>query len=150
MATHLLRLLSLACLIGLSMNAMAGGSANLQMQVTVLGSCSFVTSGDIILDFGALSHGDRTRQTQVPITCSNGTEFNARLSDGLYPSGTQRQMMLRTGTAKLPYDITVSPSRGVSQGGQINLQLSATVRESDYSNRPLGSYTDTVVLSVNP
>ncbi|WP_034619523.1 MULTISPECIES: spore coat protein U domain-containing protein [Chitinibacter] len=150
MATRIYRLLATFLLCALSTFTQAAATSQLQLQITVLGSCSFVTGEDLVMDFGELGHGDRTLQSSVPVTCTSGTEFYVRLSDGLYPSGTQRQMAARNGNARLPYAITVSPSSGISQGSVIDLQLKATVLEADYATRPIGTYTDTVVLSVNP
>jgi spore coat protein U-like protein len=149
MATHFNRLLA-ALLITTAAYSHAAATSSLQLQITILGSCSFVTADDLVMDFGALSDGDHTINARVPISCTNGTDFYVRLSDGLYPSGTQRNMALRNGTARLPYSLSISPTTGISQGTTVELQLSATVREVDYANKPVGRYTDTVVLTVNP
>lgn len=149
MATHFHRLLA-ALLIATSAYSHAAATNSLQVQITILGSCSFVTADDLVMDFGALSDGDRTINARVPISCTNGTDFYVRLSEGLYPSGTQRQMAIRNGTARLPYSLSISPTTGISQGSTVELQLSATVREVDYANKPVGRYSDTVVLTVNP
>lgn len=141
----------LAALLCLMLNtAWAGSSSSLQMHILVLGGCNFVTWGDLLMDFGTLGSGDQTITAIAPISCSNGTQFTVTLDQGLHANGTQRQMGQQGGSGRLPYTLTASPSSGLSNGQNINIELLARVRQSDYQAVPVGQYSDTVILRVDP
>jgi len=122
----------------------------MNMRIWVQGGCSFVNTGDLVMNFGELSQGDKTITASTPIFCSNGTHFNVRLSNGLNPNGQQRQLAQKNGPGRLPYSLTASPMSGQSTGSNIDIVLTAAVKQIDYQNQPIGQYSDTVVLTVEP
>ena len=149
MAKNLLRLLISCCTLLLSSTVFASGSM-MNVRVWVQGGCSFVTSGDLIMNFGDLIQGDATITVTTPISCSNGTQFHIKLSNGLNANGQQRQMAQQNGSGRLPYSLNAMPESGVSTGNKIDIQLTAKVSQADYQNRPIGQYSDTVTLTVEP
>ena len=51
----------------------------------------------------------------------------------------------------LPYTLSYNPSSGsVPKNTDRNLNISGTVRGTDYQNAYAGNYSDTVILSINP
>ena len=133
----------------LSPSVLASGST-MNVRIWVQGGCSFVTSGDLIMNFGNLSQGDVTITATTPISCSNGTQFHISLSNGLNPNGQQRQMAQQNGSGRLPYTLTATPESGQSTGSNVDILLTAKVVQADYQNRPIGQYSDTVTLTVEP
>jgi spore coat protein U-like protein len=149
MAKNLLRLLIGASALWLANSAFASG-ATMNLRIWVQGGCAFVNSGDVLMNFGDLSQGDKTITATTPIFCSNGTQFNVRLNDGLNPNGQQRQMAQNNGTGRLPYSLTASPMSGQSTGIPIEILITAKVSAASYQNQPMGQYSDTVILTVEP
>lgn len=149
MAKNLLRFLIGYGALALCNVALASGST-MNVKIWVQGGCSFVTTGDVIMNFGNLSQGDATITATTPITCSNGTQFHIKLNNGLNPSGQQRQMAQKNGTGRLPYLLTATPESGQSTGSNVDILLTAKVKQADYQNRPIGEYSDTVILTVEP
>ncbi|MBE9608169.1 spore coat protein U domain-containing protein [Chitinilyticum piscinae] len=150
MAARTHRLLSALLLGSLALPLHAAATAGLHMHILVLGGCTFLTPDHLVMDFGALNGGDRSISAVAPVNCTSGTRFTVRLSDGLYPAGTQRQMAQQNGSGRLPYTLVADPQSGLGNGGNIDIRLTATVRQADYANRPVGAYSDTVVLTVDP
>ncbi|WP_028452533.1 spore coat protein U domain-containing protein [Chitinilyticum aquatile] len=144
------RLLTALLLSTAACQVLAASTTSLQMHIQVLDNCAFVTSDTLVMDFGQLQEGDRSISAQVPITCSKGTFFQVRLNDGLNPEGTKRQMAQQNGAGRLPYALVAEPSSGLSTGSDIDIRLTATVKHSDYATRPVGRYSDTVVMTVDP
>lgn len=148
MAKSLFRFL-ISCSVLLSSVAFASGGT-MNVRIWVQGGCSFVNSGDLIMNFGNLSQGDVTITATTPISCSNGTQFHIKLSKGMNANGEQRQMAQQNGSGRLPYSLTATPESGHSTGSNVDILLTAKVRQTDYQNRPIGQYSDTVILTVEP
>ncbi len=149
MAKNFLRLLIGASALWLASGAFASGGT-MNLRIWVQGGCTFVNSGDLVMNFGDLSQGDKTITATTPIFCSNGTQFKVRLNDGLNPNGQQRQMAQNNGTGRLPYSLSASPMSGQSIGNPIDILLTAKVSATAYQNQPMGQYSDTVILTVEP
>lgn len=148
MAKNLLRLLICCSLLLQSMVLASGSTMNIRIYVE--GGCSFINTSNLIMNFGELSQGNKTITGTAPVFCTNGTQFTVRLSEGLHASGQQRQLAQTNGSGRLPYSLTASPTSGQSTGNIIDILLTATVKETDYQNLPIGAYSDTVVLTVDP
>jgi spore coat protein U-like protein len=149
MATSVHRLL-IATLVALASVQGLASSSMMEVKVYVAGGCTFVSGSDVVMNFGDLTHGDRTISATIPITCTNGTQFHISLDNGLNPNGTQRQMAQNSGSGRLPYSLSASPEMGQSTGSDINITLEAGVKQSDYQSRPVGTYSDTVIMTVDP
>jgi spore coat protein U-like protein len=59
-------------------------------------------------------------------------------------------MAQKNGAGRLPYSLTATPESGHSTGSNVDILLTAQVRQADYQNRPIGEYSDTVILTVEP
>jgi spore coat protein U-like protein len=127
-----------------------GSGSQMHVRVWVQATCNIVTPGDVVLDFGALSNGNRSVNANVPINCIKGTQFSVVLNQGLHFANGSRRMAQQGGAARLPYTLLAAPASGLSNGSEFNVKLTASVRESDYQSLPLGQYQDTVVMQVNP
>lgn len=150
MAKNLNRLLVLILSAMLSSAAWAGSSSTLQMHILVLGGCTFKNWGDVTMDFGNLSGGDKSISTNVPVNCSVGSNFKVTLDNGLYANGAQRRLAQKNGLGRVPYSLTASPDSGTGNGRDLDIKLTATATQNDYQASPIGQYSDTVVMTIEP
>lgn len=128
----------------------AGSSSTLQMHILVLGGCNFKNWGDVTMDFGNLSGGDKSISTRVPVNCSVGSNFKISLDNGLYANGTQRRLAQKNGTGRIPYALIATPDSGTGNGRDFDINLTASIAQADYQASPIGQYSDTVVMTIEP
>jgi spore coat protein U-like protein len=140
----------LVVLTTLIFNTSHAASNMMNVRIWVLSACRFETNGDLIKNFGNLNNADVTIKNVVPIHCTNGTNFRITLNQGLHANGQQRQMAQLNGSARLPYSLIASPEQGVGTGDRIDILLTGLVKKSDFQNRPVGNYADTVLLTIEP
>ncbi|MCB5196855.1 spore coat protein U domain-containing protein [Deefgea salmonis] len=151
MAQYNLRFLAaLGLALTLSMPSLASSGGSMRVRIFVESACKFINSNAINMDFGDLAHGNRSINASTQINCVNGTPFKLQLNEGLYAINSQRRMKHATQAAWLPYGLSVSPATGTGNGQNINVALTATVKEIDYQSKPIGHYNDVVILTINP
>lgn len=133
--------------------AMAAGNANVGASGTVIASCGFTTAGSVAfgnLDpaSGAAATGSVTQPTWW---CTNGTTAAITDDDGLQESGVNGNRMIKGAGEWIPYSFTYTASgSGLGKGNPIAMDIAASIANADYINAPVGAYTDTVVLTINP
>ena len=138
----------------------AGGTDIYTVSAVVLSknSCIFSTT-TAILNFGILdtaNSNDVTPSTSFNFIChgaSNPATFSMDQDYGLYKTGPgANRMRHATNTTKfLNYTLTLNPSSGTVPKNQAQtLTVSGKVLATDYQNAYAGSYSDTVVISLNP
>jgi spore coat protein U-like protein len=120
--------------------------------------CKFNTSASNI-DFGNLDPAnpvDKTVNTTITFRCG-GSAPNATFlisdDDGLYETGSNANRMRHsTNSAEyLPYTLTLSPVSGtVPKNSDQTLTITGKVKGSDYEDAIAGSFSDSVVISINP
>ncbi|QLG89478.1 spore coat protein U domain-containing protein [Chitinibacter bivalviorum] len=150
MAKNLHRLLVLLLSAMLSSVAWAGSSSTLQLHILVLGGCNFKNWGDVTMDFGNLAGGDKSISTRVPVNCSTGSNFKVTLDNGLHANGTQRRLAQKNGAGRVPYSLIATPDSGTGSGRDFEINLTATVTQNDYQASPIGQYSDTVIMTIEP
>lgn len=123
-------------------------------------NCKF-NSATSTLDFGNLDPAtpvDKTVTTSITFVC-NGSAANATYSitdnDGSYETGQNASRMLNTTFPSppkyLPYSLTYNPQTNTVPKGVVQtLTISGTVLENDFKDAYVGSYSDTVVLTLLP
>lgn len=140
--------------------AFAAGTNTLSVTATVLSKniCMFSTASST-LNFGSLDPA-----TPVDVTVSTTFDFRCMGSnpiasyvisddDGLYETAPNANRMRHTTvfTEYLPYNLTLSPTSGtIPKGVWTSLTVTGTVFGVDYQNAYVGSYADTVVISIVP
>jgi len=133
--------------------------ATISVSATVLSNnnCKFSTA-NATLNFGTLDPANTTDVTAtatISVRCG-GKEPTATFfiadDDGLYETGPNQNRMRHTTLAEyLPYSFSVSPqSATVPKNVNTPITISGTIKASDYQNAYVGSYTDTVVLTLTP
>lgn len=138
----------------------AAGNTMVLVSATVLSksNCKF-NAATAALNFGNLDPAtpvDKTVTTSITFVC-NGSAANATFSitdnDGLYETGLNANRMRNTTvtTEYLPYGLTYNPQTStVPKGVNQTLTISGTVLGVDYQDAYVGSYSDTVVLTIAP
>lgn len=135
-------------------------SSTITVSAVVLSKsvCKF-SSNAAALDFGMLDPGnavDVTTSTSLEFRCMGSSPTATYVvtdDDGMHDTGPNANRMRHLSVAGqyLPYSMTVSPDSGtVPKGEYRTLTISGTVRGPDYRNAVSGSYSDTVVITINP
>ncbi|MGD0276971.1 MAG: spore coat protein U domain-containing protein [Syntrophales bacterium] len=115
-------------------------------------SCTFGSHAQTV-PFGTLdpsSSANATATVTVTIRCtgSNST-WTLTSNNGLHYSGTTRRMQnTNVSTQYLPYSLTFSPTTG--NKATTSTTGSGTILNSDYINAYVGSYSDTVTITISP
>ena len=146
-------------ILGLNSTVLADSQV-VSVTATVLSKnqCKF-RSKTAALSFGELHPSepeDRTVATSITFRCvgsASQATFAITDDDGLYKTGLDaNQMRHATDTAEyLPYTLTLTPTSGtVPKNTDQTLIISGTVKGEDYQNALMGSYSDTVVISIEP
>ncbi|ABA89301.1 sigma-fimbria adhesin, putative [Syntrophotalea carbinolica DSM 2380] len=128
--------------------AMAADTADLDVTATVISSCS-MTGGT--LAFGNLDPTNAVEvtasSTAVTVTCTNGTAYTLSGDDGDHAVAGQKY--LDNGTSTIPYSVSI-PAGGTGTGAAVGVTIDGTIAANSYNTATAGTYTDTILLSVNP
>lgn len=139
----------------------AADSNIVSVTATVIsrGNCTFC-SKTATLDFGSLDPGspiDKSASTTIIYRCqaqgNSPITFAITDDDGLYEAGPDAPRMRHTTqpTEYLPYSLVLSPTSGtVPKTKEFPLTVTGTVRGVDYQDARIGSYSDRVVVSIEP
>jgi len=138
----------------------AASSATVTVSATVLSksNCKF-SSASAALSFGNLDPGslaDVTVTATIGFRCIGSAPLATFLitdDDGMneiVPDGN-RMAHGSLPAVFLPYEMTLSPTTAtVPKNAPQVLTLTGTARWADYRSAPAGSYSDTVVVSIDP
>lgn len=136
------------------------GNNTVSVTATVLSksNCHFITSASS-LNFGSLdpaSSSNVISSTTITFRCG-GSAPNATFAinhdNGLYETGPGANRMQHSTvvTEYLPYTLTLSPlSNTVPKNVNQTLSISGSVKATDFQQAYVGSYADTVVISIAP
>jgi spore coat protein U-like protein len=139
---------------------MAAGPNSIDVSATVLSknNCKFNTAAS------ALNFGDLDPANPVDVTVSTAVTFVCRGSapvatffidddDGLNETGPDGNRMAHATlpATYLPYSLSLNPtSATVPKNAAQTLTINGTVLGNDYQSAFVGSYSDTVVISITP
>ncbi len=156
---NLLIILSIFILTSLSY---ASDTSTVSVTATVIsrGYCQFDTSTSA-LNFGNLDPSnpvDKNANTTIIFRCFRWFIFPVTFyigdDDGLYETGPNLNRMRHNTilTEYIPYSFNLNPTSGTIIGNWLPqpLTISGTVRGVDYENAAMGSYSDTVAISIVP
>ncbi len=108
-------------------------------------NCAFDTKNST-LDFGTLL----TKSITIDFTCRGKDQDVSYLisnNDGLYGSRLKHTTL----NEYLPYTLSLSPTSGTTKKNTtLPLTISGEISGADYLNAFIGSYSDTVVLTITP
>ena len=144
-------------LIGLPMAgaamAQGGDTRPIQVTATVKASCRFDSTPNI--NFGDLDPAaatDKSQTVQVSFKCTRGVWYNFVVERGLNYQGGKRRMKNAAGNDFIAYDIDPVFAIGRGSGFETSesLALEGRVKGADYRSAPVGTYADTVRISIQP
>lgn len=125
---------------------------------SVYSACRFTTTA-ATFSFGNLNPGtpvDVNISTTVTFRCNGNPSpwtYTITDDDGLYETGIDANRMRNTTvpTQYLPYTFSYSPTTGtVPRNTSQTLTINGTVKGIDYQYAYVGTYSDTVVLTITP
>lgn len=127
---------------------------------TVHAACVFSTTA-ATLSFGSLNPGnpvDVNVSATLTFKCAGGPPgtmwtYSVADDDGLYETGIDANRMRNTTatTQYLPYTFTYAPATGtIPRNTNQTLTINGTVKGIDYQNAYVGSYSDTIILTITP
>ncbi len=159
---NLARIALVSALLGSLSGAYASTTtANLRIQATVPGICSVVGN---TLDFGQVGFsgsGGQRPQTNINVTCTQGTPFQVGIDDGTYAQGGQRRMKNDSSNDYLAYELYKSLTgndrfgdaivsqrvNGVGKG-QTPVVVPVFGEILDGQNPVVGNYVDNATITV--
>lgn len=155
-------------LVAFAGNAVAGGTHVISVSASVTGVCKIVDATST-LAFGALNPATGGTVNAVwsggKFSCTKGTSYTITSDDGLWESasgGASNRMRLTGATGAgctnayecIRYTLTSATSgTGLGIGGganDISFAVTGQTLIADYVNASVGSYADTVTLTVSP
>lgn len=144
----------------------ATAQSNLTVNATVNASCTIDAS--TALNFGSYTLAQIQQSTTISVTCTNGTAYNVGLDAGTFAGATvtTRKMHCTGGgtctpnTDSLPYTLTSVSYAGSNWGNTAGSWVAGTGSGAAQSmvvygtiaanlTSPTGSYTDTIVATIN-
>ena len=141
--------------IGLNSVGCLADTSNMPVTATVLAVCKLNSTPT--LAFGTLDPSSGVNVTQtatVSFWCSQGTSYSISPDNGLHYDGanTTRRMKGPGASDFIAYSLSPASATGTGAGTStaLNLAFSGTVQGSSYVNATVGSYSDTVVITITP
>lgn len=127
--------------------------------VVTKGNCSF-NNNAAALAFGTLNPLDpqdisADTGDQLSITCRGGGNspmtYAITVTASEFGTPANPAMQHEANLFDLPYQLSVNPASGTtSKNFELPLVVTGMVRGDDYILAPVGTYTDTATLSINP
>lgn len=135
-------------------NAAAVDSSTLNVSATVQGVCHFssATFGMTFTDINPHDTGAKTKASTISYKCTSGTPA-ATVTFDTGASGSS--VNLSDGVNNLPVTLTwTTPTTNGSGFGTgssaITFDVTGSIAESDYANKPAATYTKAVIVAINP
>ena len=150
----------LALTPGLPAATQAAGTASVPVNASVLSknNCKFQGSSTATLAFGNVDPSSATAATAsagLVIRCVGSAAlatYALSINDGLHGSGPgARRMKHASLNVFLPYSVSVTPASGtVAKNVNVAIAVNGTVTPTNFQNANIGSYGDTLVITLNP
>lgn len=135
--------------------ASAAAKAPLGVGVNAAGNCKF-HGPPAVLAFGSLdplAGRDARARATLMFKCTRGSTWQASDDGGLHELAAGAYRMRHTVLdAHIPYRLTFTNASGTSQGANVEqtLAIDGLVRAGSYAASPVGTYTDTVTITLSP
>ncbi len=154
MKTRFLVLLVVIGLITMVSQALAADTGTVNINANVVGTCKFTTNtANISVTLDPSQGGTQTGNGSLEFWCTKNASYTVTDDDGLHESGPNGNRVKHQSLNEyIPYTFSYSPTSGTGNGPQtpITLSVSASFAQSDYTNASVGSYTDTVTITISP
>jgi spore coat protein U-like protein len=150
-----------AAVIAASCGSVQAAPATLNVTATVLSRslCAFTTGGTPALDFGTLNPlatVPATASTTLTFFCigfQGNTTYSVQASNGLYSpgAGLRRMRHATVATSMMGYNLSVTPASGtINWLANQTITVTGSIPVTEFQNARPGTYSDTVVLELNP
>jgi spore coat protein U-like protein len=140
--------------------ALAAGTASVPVNGTVLSKnvCKFRGSKSVTLAFGNIdpsSASAATASAGLVIRCAGSAAlatYALTIDDGLHGTGPgARRMKHATLNVFLPYSVSLTPSSGtVVKNVDLDIAVDGSIAPASFQDANVGSYGDTLVVTLNP
>ncbi len=150
-----------AILMGSAASQAATQTSTFNVTATVVSACALSAANLAFGNYDPLSVVNTDGSTTITVTCSLLTPYNLGISAGTYGSGVSaRQMQIAAGTDTLDYSLFRNALRTLNWGITIGTDTLSAVgigvavpttvygRIPNSQNAPIGSYSDTVTVTV--
>ena len=147
-------------LIGATAPALAAGSAIVSVGATVLSknNCKFNHPPSATLAFGNIdpsSSANATATATLTIRCGGASptvSYALNHDSGLHETGVNANRMKHaTLNEYLPYAFALSPSSAtIPKNTNQTITITGTMTPANFQNAAMGTYADTVVVTVSP
>lgn len=143
-----------------SAQALAAGSHTIDVSAVVLSknTCRFTTAGPTALAFPAIDPaqaGNSVASASTTFRCNGSSAvavYSVTSDDGLNETGLGQPRMLHTTAAGnfLPYSLNLPANGSTPRNVVTTLTVTGTITPAQFANALPGSYTDTVVMTIQP
>jgi len=83
--------------------------------------------------------------------CTNGSSYRITMNMGLYEAGGRRRIKHEFKDSYIPYNLVINFNSGTGSGSYpISHILESDVYAIDIAGAPLGSYSDTIIITITP
>ncbi|MBE7939696.1 spore coat protein U domain-containing protein [Ramlibacter aquaticus] len=155
MTTFPIQKLALALVLACAAGAALADTQSLSVTASITGVCKFNSGQTPVLAFGAIDPSgtaNATASASVLYRCTTGT--SASVSNAV----TGARTLQGSGTAStdtMAYTLAFTSGgtgtgKGFGAGQDLTLVLGGTITPTDYQNKTVGPYADTVTLTVTP
>lgn len=147
-------------LLSIPNKSQAADSAIVSVGATVLSKniCKFNSSASAILAFGNIdpaSNLNATAAASLIFKCAGSSasaSYALSQDSGLYNTGTNLNRMKHASLNEyLPYTLTLTPSSGtVAKNTNLTINLTVAIAPASFQDASIGTYADTVVITLVP
>jgi spore coat protein U-like protein len=152
LSRHLLTVIFISALAALP--AFAADINNIAVSTTVIPICKFSSpTSTMTFVMDASSSANATASTTLSYWCTKGSSATVTFNTGLYPAGASPRMRHSTiVTSFVPYTLNLAGAAQAGQGKNVplNLMVNGTVLNASFINSDVGTYGDTVSITVSP
>ncbi|RLJ63714.1 spore coat protein U domain-containing protein [Sulfurisoma sediminicola] len=149
-------------LIGIGANALAADTATVVVGATVLSksNCKFNAPGTATLAFGNVdpaSGSPATASTSLVLRCGGAAAsatFNLTHDSGQWetaPNANRMKHATASPAEYMAYTLTLTPqSATIPKNTDQTITIDGSIAPADFQNASMGSYADSVVITLNP
>jgi spore coat protein U-like protein len=141
-------------MIAFSGLALAGDNATITVSASVTGTCKLGLGGIPDISFGALdpsSPGNVEKTVNYSYWCTKGVKASTTVENGDYFIGGSRNMFDGTSDyIKYNLELTGGDQTGSGPQTALNASIKGTIASADWVNATVGSYSDKVLITIEP
>ncbi|MDA8173366.1 MAG: spore coat protein U domain-containing protein [Nitrospiraceae bacterium] len=129
----------------------ASSNSSVTVSGTVQGVCQFDPTSGTALSFGSITPNvAATTTNNVIVECTNGWAYSLAVNTGLNSASCAGSACMKNGTNYMNYAASLASASGTGAGfgSPITDVLTGTVSATDSQNAAVGSYNDTLTVTL--